>query len=130
MGMLLSGRMISYGTIEDALWPIDADYDKIADTHNIIQIHICRLRQSQPLPIRCIWGKGYVLGDDMTDKPRPPEVDQALGRVKADMEEGGLRDLDLKPGPRTYEGSTGKIKGENDKIEVEIIVRPKSTHQK
>jgi len=61
----------------------------------------------------------------MTDKARPPEIDQALGRVKSDMEEGSLRDLDLKPGPRTYDGNTGTIKGENDKLEVEFIVRPK-----
>ena len=63
----------------------------------------------------------------MTGKPRPPEVDQALGRVKADFEEGALRDLDLKPGPREYSGDTGKIKASNDKIDVEVIVRPKES---
>lgn len=127
MRLLLTGRPISVTEIGNLLWPNEADYDAHSSPEKTIHVHIHQMRKAQPLAIRNINCVGYILEfPEMTDKPRPPEVDQALGRVKADMEEGGLRDLDLKPGPRTYEGNTGKIKGENEKIEVEIIVRPKS----
>lgn len=91
-----------------------------------VKTHIKRIRKKVPLNIETLWGRGYVLA--MTDKPRPAEVDQTLTRAKGVLsgEKGAdMSDLGLTPEPRTYEGDTGSIKASNDKVEVEIKVRPK-----
>lgn len=125
MRLLLEGRPVSVSEIENQLWPNDAEYEAHTAPQKTVHVHIHQMRRAQPLHIRNIPCVGYILETEMTDKPRPPEVDQALGRIKSDFEEGHLRDLDIKPGPREFSGHTGTIKGENEKIEVEIIVRPR-----
>lgn len=122
--LLLDNDVVKNTQIEDELWDIEVDEPEAPWT--TIRTHISRIRKNTPLKIVGLTGGLYYLDMEMTEK-RPQEIDQALGRIKSDFEEGALRDLDLKPGPREYSGNTGKIKASNDKIEVEFTVKPKET---
>lgn len=131
VSLLLEGRTVNITEIEDTLWPIDIDREQ-ANPWITIRTQICFIRKRTPLTIRNVFGTGnYYLEMDMTDKPRPPEVDQAANRIQKSFGksggEGDFSDLGITTGPKTVEGDTVKIPAKGKGFEADIIIRPEKT---
>ncbi len=127
MELLLEGRAVTYGVIEDTLWPLDADFDAVENTRGVVQIHIMHLRKKIPLKIRNIAGLGYILDNEMKDHgPTRPAVDNAIKSVRGALKESTISER-LTHGKIDYNERTGVGTSHHytPDVDIEIRVTPK-----